>query len=179
MNDQTFALSYMKCQEAFLVDILRKCIAAEAKVDSVNESANASYEEMKNKNIELSEQVSQLLAGLESTTIQRDNYREEHSKYRDEILSLGDLKQKCEKIEMNYEEQMKNYNLLNEAYQKLQVEYQTLFDSKQQYEKNKNNLEEQMKNYNLLNEAYQKLQDDYQTLLDSQQQKTPVKEKNK
>lgn len=132
MNDQTFALSYMKCQEAFLIDILRRCIAAEAKADSVNESANASYEEMKNKNIELSEQVSQLLAGLESTTIQRDKYREEHSRYRDEILSFGDLKQKCEKIEMNYEEQMKNYNLLNEAYQKLQDEYQTLLASKQQ-----------------------------------------------
>jgi chromosome segregation ATPase len=132
MNDQNFALSYMKCQETFLIDILRRYIMAEAKADSVNESANASYEEMKNKNIELSEQVSQLLAGLESTTIQRDNYREEHSRYRDEILSFGDLKQEYDKIKNNFEEQMKNYNLLNEAYQKLQIEYRKLLDSQQQ-----------------------------------------------
>jgi chromosome segregation ATPase len=134
MSDQTFTLSYMKCQETFTIDVMRRCIEAEAKIYSINESIkakDAQIREVTDKNFELSEQVSQLLAGLEATTNQRDNYRDEHSKYRNEILSLGDLKQECDKIKKNFDDHMTNYNLVNEAYQKLQIEYQTLLESQQ------------------------------------------------
>jgi hypothetical protein len=134
MNDEKFTLSYMKCQETFIIDVMRRCLEAEAKISLLNDSLKAkdtSIREETDKNFTLSEQVIQLLAGLEATTIQRDTYRDEHARYRDEIIALGDLKEKCDKIEKNYEEHMKNYNLVNDAYQKLQVEYQTLFDSQQ------------------------------------------------
>jgi molybdopterin converting factor small subunit len=134
MNDEKFTLSYMKCQETFIIDVMRRCLEAEAKISLLNDSLKAkdtSIREETDKNFTLSEQVTQLLAGLEATTIQRDTYRDEHARYRDEIIALGDLKEKCDKIEKNYEEHMKNYNLVNDAYQKLQVEYQTLLDSQQ------------------------------------------------
>jgi chromosome segregation ATPase len=134
MNDEKFTLSYMKCQETFIIDVMRRCLEAEAKISLLNDSLkakDASIREETDKNFTLSEQVTQLLAGLEATTIQRDTYRDEHARYRDEIIALGDLKEKCDKIEKNYEEHMKNYNLVNDAYQKLQVEYQTLLDSQQ------------------------------------------------
>ena len=134
MTDEKFTLSYMKCQETFIIDVMRRCLEAEAKISLLNDSLKAkdtSIREETDKNFTLSEQVTQLLAGLEATTIQRDTYRDEHARYRDEIITLGDLKEKCDKIEKNYEEHMKNYNLVNDAYQKLQVEYQTLLDSQQ------------------------------------------------
>jgi len=134
MTDEKFTLSYMKCQETFIIDVMRRCLEAEAKISLLNDSLKAkdtSIREETDKNFTLSEQVTQLLAGLEATTIQRDTYRDEHARYRDEIIALGDLKEKCDKIEKNYEEHMKNYNLVNDAYQKLQVEYQTLLDSQQ------------------------------------------------
>jgi hypothetical protein len=134
MNDEKFTLSYMKCQETFIIDVMRRCLEAEAKISLLNDSLkakDASIREETDKNFTLSEQVTQLLAGLEATTIQRDTYRDEHARYRDEIIALGDLKEKCDKIEKNYEEHMNNYNLVNDAYQKLQVEYQTLLDSQQ------------------------------------------------
>jgi len=134
MTDEKFTLSYMKCQETFIIDVMRRCLEAEAKISLLNDSLKAkdtSIREETDKNFTLSEQVTQLLAGLEATTIQRDTYRDEHARYRDEIIALGDLKEKCDKIEKNYEEHMNNYNLVNDAYQKLQVEYQTLLDSHQ------------------------------------------------
>jgi chromosome segregation ATPase len=134
MNDEKFTFSYMKCQETFIIDVMRRCLEAEAKISLLNDSLkakDASIREETDKNFTLSEQVTQLLAGLEATTIQRDTYRDEHARYRDEIIALGDLKEKCDKIEKNYEEHMKNYNLVNDAYQKLQAEYQTLLDSQQ------------------------------------------------
>jgi len=134
MTDEKFTLSYMKCQETFIIDVMRRCLEAEAKISLLNDSLKAkdtSIREETDKNFTLSEQVTQLLAGLEATTIQRDTYRDEHARYRDEIIALGDLKEKCDKIEKNYEDHMKNYNLVNDAYQKLQVEYQTLLDSQQ------------------------------------------------
>jgi len=36
------------------------------------------------------------------------------------------LKEKCEKIEKNFEEHMANYNLVNQAYQKLSEDYAQL-----------------------------------------------------
>jgi hypothetical protein len=134
MTDEKFTLSYMKCQETLIIDVMRRCLEAEAKISLLNDSLKAkdvSIREETDKNFVLSEQVSQLLAGLEATTIQRDTYRDEHAKYRDEILALGDLKEKCDKIEKNFDDHMTNYNLVNEAYQKLQVEYQILLDSQQ------------------------------------------------
>jgi chromosome segregation ATPase len=134
MTDEKFTFSYMKCQETLIIDVMRRCLEAEAKISLLNDSLKAkdtSIREETDKNFTLSEQVTQLLAGLEATTIQRDTYRDEHARYRDEIIALGDLKEKCDKIEKNYEEHMKNYNLVNDAYQKLQVEYQTLLDSQQ------------------------------------------------
>jgi len=134
MTDETFTLSYMKCQETFIIDVMRRCLEAEAKISLMNDSLKAkdiSIIEETDKNSVLSEQITQLLTGLEATTIQRDTYRDEHAKYRDEILALGDLKEKCDKIEKNYEDHMKNYNLVNQAYQNLQIEYQKLLDSQQ------------------------------------------------
>jgi len=134
MADEAFTLSYLKCQETFLIDVVRRCLEAESKISILQNTVkerDTTIEEQSIKITELNEHLMQTLAGLEATTIQRDTFREEHSKYRDEILALGDLKEKCEKIEKNYEEHMKNYNLVNEAYQKLQVEYQTLLDENQ------------------------------------------------
>lgn len=127
MTDDTFTITYLKKQELFLMDVVRRCIEAESKLASLQ----AEHSELQNKHSVMSEQLTQVLAGLEDTTNQRNAYRDEHAKYRDEILSLGDLKQECDKIKKNFDDHMTNYNLVNEAYQKLQVEYQALFDSQQ------------------------------------------------
>lgn len=132
MADEAFTLSYLKCQETFLIDVVRRCLEAESKISILQNTVKereVTIEEQSGKITELNEHLMQTLAGLEATTIQRDTLRDEHSKYRDEILALGELKEKCDKIEKNYEEHMKNYNLVNEAYQKLQAEYQTLLDT--------------------------------------------------
>jgi len=134
MVDEDYTLSYLKRQETFLIDVVRRCLEAESKISILQntvEERNNTIEEQNVKITELNDHLMQALAGLEATTIQRDTFREEYSKYKDEILALGNLKEKCEKIEKNYEEHMKNYNLVNEAYQKLQVDHQTLLDDQQ------------------------------------------------
>jgi len=133
MANEEYTVSYLKCQETFAIDLMRRCLGAESKVsilENTIKERDTVIEQQNAKMQELNEQVAQLLAGLEATTVQRDTYRDEHAKYRDEILALGDLKEKCEKIEKNYEDHMKNYNLVNEAYQKLQVEHQKLLEVK-------------------------------------------------
>jgi chromosome segregation ATPase len=127
MTDDTFTITYLKKQELFLMDVVRRCIEAESKFANLQ----AEYSELQNKHSVMSEQLTQVLAGLEDTTNQRNAYRDEHAKYRDEILSLGDLKQECDKIKKNFDDHMTNYNLVNDAYQKLQIEYQALLDSQQ------------------------------------------------
>lgn len=135
MSDEKYKISYLKCQETFLIDVVRRCLEAESKISILQETiANKDTEifGLKEDVEERGSQITQLLAGLEATTVQRDTYRDEHAKYRDEILALGDLKEKCDKIEKNYEEHMKNYNLVTEAYQKLAQEHEQL---KSEYEK--------------------------------------------
>lgn len=127
MTDDTFTITYLKKQEIFLMDVVRRCIEAESKLANLQ----SDHSELQNKHSVMSEQLTQVLAGLEETTNQRNAYRDEHAKYRDEILSLGDLKQECDKIKKNFDDHMTNYNLVNEAFQKLQVEYQALLDSQQ------------------------------------------------
>jgi chromosome segregation ATPase len=127
MVDETFTITYLKKQETLLIDIVRRCIEAESRLAVLQ----TEHSELQNKHSVMSDQLSQVLAGLEDTTNQRNTYRDEHARYRDEIIALGNLKEKCDKIEKNYEEHMNNYNLVNDAYQKLQVEYQTLLDSQQ------------------------------------------------
>jgi hypothetical protein len=129
MSEDNYTVSYLKCQETFLIDVMRRCLDAESKISILQNDISkkdAVIEVHLNRINELNEHLMQAVAGLEATTIARDTYRDEHAKYRDEILALGDLKEKCEKIEKNYEEHMKNYNLVNEAYQNLQVEYEKL-----------------------------------------------------
>jgi len=126
MADTDFTIEYLKKQEAFLLDVTRRCVEAEANLSLLQNK----HKELQSSHNLLNEQLTQVLAGLESTTNERNVIREEHAKYRDEILALGDLKEKCEKIEKNYEDHMKNYNLVNEAYQKLQDDYQKLLEAK-------------------------------------------------
>jgi len=129
MQDESLRISYLKCQETFLIDVVRRCLEAESKI-SILQSTIVSKDNDINALLEnqeqLKAQISQLLAGLDATTAERDRYRDEHSNYRDEILALGDLKEKCEKIEKNFEEHMANYNLVNQAYQKLSEDYAQL-----------------------------------------------------
>jgi len=124
MSDNIFTTTYLQKQETFLVDVIRRCVEAESKLAVIQKE----HLDLQQKHNSVTDQLTQVLVGLEATTSDRDKYRDEHSKYRDEILALGDLKEKCDKIEKNYEEHMKNYNLVNEAYQKLQIEYQALLD---------------------------------------------------
>lgn len=129
MSDDSYKVSYLKCQETFLIDVIRRCLEAEAKISILQgtiSSKNKELAEAADKNASQGEQIAQLLAGLEATTVERDRYRDEHGRYRDEILALGELKDKCEKIEKNYQEHMTNYNLVNEAYQKLAHEHEQL-----------------------------------------------------
>jgi chromosome segregation ATPase len=127
MADEIFTVTYLKKQETFLLDVVRRCIEAESRLAVLQ----TEHSELQNKHSVMSEQLSQVLAGLEDTTNQRNAFRDEHAKYRDEILALGDLKQECDKIKKNFDDHMTNYNLVNEAYQKLQVEHQALLDSQQ------------------------------------------------
>lgn len=113
---------YLQKQESFLVDVIRRCMEAETRLVQVSKELSDTQQSLSVVN----EQVTQLLSGLEATTKERDHLREEHSRYRDEILSLGDLKEKCEKIEKNHEDNMKNYHLVNESYQKLGHEHEQL-----------------------------------------------------
>jgi chromosome segregation ATPase len=135
MSDDNYQISYLKCQETFLIDVVRRCLEAESKISILKEAVAVKDFEISGLRGNLEDQnsqITQLLAGLEATTIQRDTFREEHARYRDEILSLSDLKEKCDKIEENYEEHLKNYNLVNDGYQKLLLEYEQL---KSEYEK--------------------------------------------
>jgi chromosome segregation ATPase len=127
MTDDTFTITYLKKQEIFLMDVVRRCIEAESKLANLQ----SDHSELQNKHSVMTEQLTQVLAGLEETTNQRNAYRDEHAKYRDEIISLGDLKQECDKIKKNFDDHMTNYNLVNEAFQKLQQEHQALLDSQQ------------------------------------------------
>ena len=129
MSDDSYKVSYLKCQETFLIDVIRRCLEAEAKISILQGTIAAKDNELTqaaDRNATQGEQIAQLLAGLEATTVERDRYRDEHARYRDEILVLGELKEKCEKIEKNYQEHMTNYNLVNEAYQKLAHEHEQL-----------------------------------------------------
>lgn len=129
MSDDSYKVSYLKCQETFLIDVIRRCLEAEAKISILQGTITSKDKELAEaaeKNAAQGEQITQLLAGLEATTVERDRYRDEHARYRDEILALGELKDKCEKIEKNYQEHMTNYNLVNEAYQKLAHEHEQL-----------------------------------------------------
>jgi chromosome segregation ATPase len=129
MDSDNYKISYLKCQETFLIDVVRRCLEAEAKISILQATIANKDNEINDSAAKIAsgdEQIAQLLAGLQVTTVQRDTYREEHARYRDEILALGDLKEKCEKIEKNYEEHMKNYNLVNEAYQNLAQQYEQL-----------------------------------------------------
>lgn len=129
MNEEAYKVSYLKCQETLLYDVIKRCLDAEAKISLLSDSLRAKdalINQGAEKNASLSDQISQLLAGLDATTVERDTYREEHSKYRDEILALGDLKEKCDKIELNFEAHMKNYNIVNEAFEKLSGEHEQL-----------------------------------------------------
>jgi len=135
MSDDNYKISYLKCQETFLIDVVRRCLEAESKISILKEAVAVKDFEISGLRGNLEDQNSQiiqLLAGLEATTIERDTFREEHARYRDEILSLSGLKEKCDKIEENYENHMKNYNLVNDGYQKLTLEYEQL---KSEYEK--------------------------------------------
>jgi chromosome segregation ATPase len=135
MSDDNYKISYLKCQETFLIDVVRRCLEAESKISILKETIDVKDFEisgLKGNLKDQNSQITQLLAGLEATTIERDTFREEHARYRDEILSLSDLKEKCDKIEENYENHMKNYNLVNDGYQKLTLEYEQL---KSEYEK--------------------------------------------
>lgn len=129
MSNDDYRVSYLKCQESFLLDVVRRCLDAEAKISILQNNINDKVRELAERDGRIesqSEQISQLLAGLEATTIQRDTYRDEHAKYRDEILALGDLKEKCEKIEANYQDHMTNYNLVKQAYDKLAADHELL-----------------------------------------------------
>jgi hypothetical protein len=129
MDNDAYKISYLKCQETFLIDVVRRCLEAESKISILHATIANKDNEINDSAAKIAsrdEQIAHLLAGLEATTVQRDTYRDEHARYRDEILVLGDLKEKCEKIEKNYEEHMNNYNLVNEAYQKLALEHEQL-----------------------------------------------------
>lgn len=129
MNNDDYKILYLKCQENFLLDVVRRCLEAEAKILILQNNVNDKIKELSESDSKIEQQtaqISQLLAGLEETTIQRNLIREEHARYRDEIIALGDLKEKCEKIEANYQDHMTNYNLVKGAYDKLAADYELL-----------------------------------------------------
>ena len=147
-DNDIFINAYLKKQEDFTVEVIRKRLEAEVKTQLLQ----VELQKVIAEKTSCDELLKQALASLESVTVERDKYKDQSEK--DTIL-IRDL-----------QEQLKNSSGLKAQVSSLESDIKALRDINVNNQSLITELKEQVKEYHIIKDAYETTKNNYTRVLE-------------